>query len=278
LMTGERDGYHADFGGIGHLEKAFRETFVYNGNYSDHRKRLFGAPTTNPYSRFIVFTQNHDQVGNRLKGDRLSDMLSPDQLKLAAATVLLSPYVPLLFMGEEYGEPNPFLFFTSFSDPDLIEAIRKGRAAEFLHVNGNFPDPQDEKTFERCVLSWKYKEGTSVALFSFYRQLIHFRKTRPAMQGVTRDTMLVHPAKQNILAFERKIITDHLYIWLNFNGQQMTVKNETGGMLDLLIDSARPGWPEADDASDKSAAIAPAGSIHLPPYSASVFERKSKYP
>lgn len=263
LLTNEKDSYYEDFGEIGHLEKAFRETYVYNGNYSIHRKKFFGAPTQGPYSRYVVFSQNHDQIGNREKGDRLSNTLSFAQLKLAAATVLLSPYVPLLFMGEEYGEKNPFLFFTSFSDPDLIDAIRKGRAAEFRHPNGDFPDPQDDASFERCMLSWKYKEAEGAGLFNFYRELIHFRKTRPAMQGVSRNTLLVHPAKDELLSFERKILNDHLYIWLNFNDRAMNVNNMSGSTLHLLLDSSGSG---------DQTPVNREHPIHLPPYSASVFE------
>jgi maltooligosyltrehalose trehalohydrolase len=263
LMTGERNGYYEDFGEIGHLEKAFRDSYVYNGNYSIHRKKYFGMPTANPFSQFVVFSQNHDQIGNRAKGDRLAHTLTHEQLKLAAATVLLSPYIPLLFMGEEYGEKNPFLFFTSFSDPDLIEGIRKGRATEFRHSHSDLPDPQAGDTFQRCLLSWKNSEGESAALFGYYRDLIAFRKSRPAMQGVTRDSMVVHPAKENILAFERKITSDHVYVWLNFNGREMTVKNETKNALNRVFGEQGP------------CGIAPGEAIHLPPYSANIFEIKS---
>ncbi len=240
LLTGEKNGYYEDFDGIGHLEKAFRDTYVYNGIYSPHRKKHFGMPTVNPYSQFVVFSQNHDQVGNRARGDRLANTLNHEQLKLAAATVLLSPYIPLLFMGEEYGEKNPFLFFTSFSDPALIEAIRKGRANEFRLSHSDLPDPQAGDSFQRCLLSWSNKERDGAALFDYYRSLIAFRKSRPAMQGVTRDSMVVHPSKENILAFERKIINDHLIVLLNFNGRKMCVKNETPGLLSRIFGGRRP--------------------------------------
>lgn len=273
LLTGERSGYYEDFGGIAYLEKAFRDTYVYNGNYSPHRKKHFGMPTANPYCQFVVFVQNHDQVGNRAKGDRLACSLSHEQLKLAAATVLLSPYIPLLFMGEEWGEKNPFLFFTNFSDPDVIEAIRKGRATEFRHSYGGLADPQDIDTFQRCLLSWKNKEGEGADLFNYYRRLIAFRKTRPAMQGCTRDSLVVHPSKENILAFERKIINDHLYIWLNFSGQERIVKNESGHVLNRVFgtaDGERPGGRASE-----LAGIVPGAAIRLSPNSASVFEIKT---
>jgi maltooligosyltrehalose trehalohydrolase len=273
LLTGEKDEYYADFGTIGHLEKAFRDTYVYNGNYSCHRKKFFGAPTLNPFNQFVVFTQNHDQVGNRARGDRLAATLSFEQLKLAAATLLLSPYIPLLFMGEEYGENNPFLFFTDFSDPDLIEAIRKGRASEFRYANNDFPDPQDEHSFQRCVLCRKEDQGSECVMFNYYRHLIDFRKTRPAMQGVTRDALLVHPSQGNVLAFERKIVNDHLYIWLNFSGEIMTLKNEGEDPLYRIIDSAASDW--GGPGTPALHEIASGNAIVLSPYSASVFENKS---
>ncbi len=127
LLTGEADGYYQDFGSVAHLAKAFTDGFVYTGEYSPYRQRCRGSASRDvPASRFLVFAQNHDQVGNRLYGERLSALVSFDALKLAAAVVLLSPNIPLLFMGEEYGETAPFQFFVSHGDPDLIEAVRHG--------------------------------------------------------------------------------------------------------------------------------------------------------
>ncbi len=128
LITGEKTGYYLDFGSIDHLEKAYREGFVYSWNYSPYRRRFFGSSSADrPARQFVVFTQNHDQVGNRMLGERLATLVPFDALKLAAGAVLLSPYIPLLFMGEEYGEESPFLYFTSHLDPDLAEAVRRGR-------------------------------------------------------------------------------------------------------------------------------------------------------
>jgi len=284
LLTGERGGYYEDYGEIGQLEKAFRETFVHNGNYSVRRKKHFGAATVNPYSQFVVFTQNHDQIGNRAKGDRLANSLSLEQLKLAAATVLLSPYIPLLFMGEEYGEKNPFLFFTDFSEHDLIESIRKGRATEFRHSGAELPDPQDIETFQRSMLSWKNREGEGADLLNYYRSLISFRKTRPAMQDSSRESLLVYPSKKNILAFERKVIRDHLYVWLNFNGDKMIVKNECGHTLNRVFgETGRSGQTGPSGQIGPSSHIGPSSEttpcqiqpgaeIPLSPYSATVFE------
>ncbi len=130
--TGESTGYYSDFTGISHLAKAYQDAYVYDGQYSPHRFKKFGLKAENhPGQQFIVFSQNHDQVGNRMLGERTSQLVSLEMQKLMAGAVLVSPYLPMLFMGEEYAEPNPFLYFVSHTDPDLVEAVRKGRKAEF---------------------------------------------------------------------------------------------------------------------------------------------------
>src|SRR5690606_10973331 len=124
--------YYEDYGDPQQLITVLSEPFLYSGSYSRHRRRRHGAPAVGlDPSRFVVCIQNHDQIGNRMRGERLSSLLKPEQLRFAAAFLLLSPYVPLLFMGEEYGEENPFQFFCSFENPDLIEAVREGRKNEF---------------------------------------------------------------------------------------------------------------------------------------------------
>ena len=150
LLTGERTGYYEDYGEFAQLVKAYREGFAYSGEYSRFRRRRHGSVVTRyPADRFVVFAQNHDQVGNRLLGDRLSQAVSFEALKLAAGLVILSPFIPLLFMGEEYAETAPFPYFISHSDPELIEAVRRGRRAEFAAFGwqGETPDPQDAKDF-----------------------------------------------------------------------------------------------------------------------------------
>lgn len=276
LLTGETNAYYEDFGEIAHLEKALSRTYVYDGVYSRHRRRTFGAPVdNNPYSQFVVFAQNHDQVGNRALGDRLTSYLSLEQLKLAAATVLLSPYVPLLFMGEEYGEKNPFAFFVSFTDPALVEAVRKGRRAEFMGFAADqpgdqtkdqpgdhiLPDPESPKTFDRSVLSWDHRSATGSALFNFYRELIALRKSRPALQGTARDSMIVHPAEGNILSFERKIINDELLILLHFGDQKTNLENKTGAVLNKILGAG-------------NGTVLPGASFELAPWSVVVFEKQ----
>jgi maltooligosyltrehalose trehalohydrolase len=244
LLTGERTAYYADFGEIGHLEKAFRNTYVYDGVYSPYRHRVFGGHADGcPYEQFVVFDQNHDQVGNRVCGDRLTEHLTPAQLKLAAAVVLLSPYVPLLFMGEEYGERNPFPFFVSFEDPALIKAVREGRAAEFRGFAGEgltIPDPEASQTYQSAVLSWE----VDVTLLDYYKELIRLRKTRPALQGRTRDTMVVHPAVGSVLMLERKIVNDHVFIFFNFSAEAVQVAGLTAEELTPVFSSGPPARGE----------------------------------
>lgn len=180
LLTGERSGYYEDFRGRRDLAEALVRVFVRAGGYSPYRRRRFGAPAGRlAADRFVVFAQNHDQVGNRPRGERLSVLVSPEALRLAAAVVTLSPYLPLLFMGEEYGERRPFLYFTDHRDPALQEAVRAGRAADFPPGTpaGSVPDPQDPGTFERSRLDPDRGAGPEGArMGALYRSLLALRR------------------------------------------------------------------------------------------------------
>jgi maltooligosyltrehalose trehalohydrolase len=208
LLTGEQNGYYADFGRIEDLAKAYREGFVYSGQYSVHRRRRHGNSSLPlPAKRFVVFAQNHDQVGNRMLGDRLSRLISFEGLKLAAGAVLLSPCIPLLFMGEEYGEEAPFLYFVSHTDEDLVEAVRKGRLEEFAAFRwaGEVPDPQDETTYRSSRIDFglggKGRHGT---LRELYRELIGLRKTDPVLSRLNRVDMEVIPFEREKVLFVRR--------------------------------------------------------------------------
>jgi maltooligosyltrehalose trehalohydrolase len=179
-LTGERSGYYADFGGVEMIAESLREPFVYALRYAPSRQRRHGAPSTGiPRERFVVAIQNHDQVGNRAAGDRLSTLVSPEQLKVAVALLLLSPYVPLLFMGEEYGETNPFQYFVSHGDAQLVDAVRRGRREEFAAFGWSdaVPDPQAESTFESSKLDRrKLEDPQHAGMCELYRDLIAMRK------------------------------------------------------------------------------------------------------
>jgi len=185
-LTREDGGYYADFSGLAPVAKALSDRFVYDGRRSRFRRRRHGARATDVSAdRFIVFIQNHDQVGNRALGERIAGLVPFDQQKLAAALLLLSPYVPLIFMGEEYGETNPFLYFVSHNDPALVKAVRKGRRREFASFEwqGEVPDPQAEETFHRSRPERKRAaEPGHRELLALYHDLIRLRHTEPALR------------------------------------------------------------------------------------------------
>ncbi|HEY5600098.1 MAG TPA: hypothetical protein VIK48_05350, partial [Candidatus Manganitrophaceae bacterium] len=187
LLTRERSGYYQDFGRLDQMARAITDGFVIAGAYSYYRDRIHGrAPSGLPSSKFVVFAQNHDQAGNRILGERLSALAPFEALKTAAAAVLLSPNIPLLFMGEEYGDPAPFLFFTDYQDPGLAEGVRRGRREEASAFGweGALPDPQAEETFlkSKIDLALRYQEQNA-ALFSFYRKLLSLRKSEAALRA-----------------------------------------------------------------------------------------------
>jgi maltooligosyltrehalose trehalohydrolase len=173
LLTGEKDGYYEEFGAIADLAKAFRRPVIHDGGYSTFRRRRFGAPHTDrPTGQFVVFAQNHDQVGNRAFGDRPPRETRP----LAAFCTLLSPFVPMLFMGEEYGEDAPFLFFSDHIDEEIAMATREGRRREFAafaaFAGEEVPDPQARETFERSRLTGQ----GDADLARLYRDLLRVRR------------------------------------------------------------------------------------------------------
>jgi maltooligosyltrehalose trehalohydrolase len=195
LLTGDNRGYYEDYGELRQLEKAYVDGFVYSGEYSSFRGRRHGSSSRDlSGDRFVVFSQNHDQVGNRMRGDRLTGSVCFERLKLAAAAVLLSPFIPLLFMGEEYGETNPFPYFVSHSDPELIEAVRRGRREEFaaFEWEGQPPDPQEVETFASARLNHQLRaKEPHRTLLQFYRELIDIRKQRDGPASRSGELMEV---------------------------------------------------------------------------------------
>jgi len=193
-LTGERSGYYVDFGRVTDLAKCLERRFVYDGAYSRFRHRRHGAPAADvPAHRFVVAVQNHDQIGNRACGERLSSLLSPARLRLAAAFLLLSPFVPLLFMGEEYGETAPFLYFVDHADPKLCDAVRRGRRAEFRSFGwrGEVPDPSAAETFARSRLTSSAASRESGAIHDLYVDLLRLRREHPVL----------HPGKAGAQVF-----------------------------------------------------------------------------
>src|SRR5579883_267144 len=181
LLTGEDHRYYEGFGGLDLLARAYRNGWAYTGQYSPSRRRRHGSPTDGiPPERFVVCSQNHDQVGNRPFGERLEHLAGFEAAKLAASLVLLSPFTPLIFMGEEDAEPNPFLYFVDHGDAALVEAVRKGRREE--HAVHEAPDPQARETFQGSKLTRPH-DGRHRAMRELYRELLRHRATLPG----TRD-------------------------------------------------------------------------------------------
>lgn len=198
FLTGEHGGYYLDFGRARQIAEVLNRPFLFAGNYSRFRDRKHGAPPEGlSGDRFVVCQQNHDQVGNRARGDRLVSLLgNPAKQRLASSLLLLSPYLPLLFMGEEYGEDNPFPFFCSFGDAELIEAVRQGRKREFADLvgQGTVHDPQAEATFASARLSWSWPQGTPRAgLRQLYQDLLTARREWPALRDFDRRTARLLP-------------------------------------------------------------------------------------
>jgi maltooligosyltrehalose trehalohydrolase len=248
LLTGEENGYYQDFGEINQLANALREGFVYSGQYSSYRKRRHGSSSKHlPPSKFVVFSQNHDQVGNRAKGDRLSTLVSFEALKLVAGIVLLSPNIPLLFMGEEYGEEAPFQYFVSHSDQALIEAVRKGRKEEFsaFQWDEEIPDPRDVATFLRSKIHLDQRQnGKHKSLFDFYKRLIKLRKEVPPLSCLDRKSMQVRAfEREKAIFIKREVGEDRVIGVFNFNDKPIKIETniEKGSWQKIFSSASEEG-------------------------------------
>ncbi len=246
LLTGERTGYYQDFGSIRDLSRAFAEGFVYTGQHSAYRGCPHGTPASDlPPERFVVCSQNHDQVGNRMLGERLSGLLSFEELKLAAGVLLLSPFLPLLFMGQEWGEPAPFQYFVSHSDAGLIRAVREGRRREFVAFSwrGEVPDPQAMETFERARLHHSLRDtGTHRALLELYQELIRMRKQMPVLRQTQSDALV--PIQME---------NDSAFSVLHRDGpNEVLLVFHFGAAPGMISVPATPGWWEKSlDSADR---------------------------
>lgn len=266
----ERSGYYSDFKGIDDLAKSYRDAYVYDGQWSPHRNKFFGIKAeNNPGHQFIVFSQNHDQVGNRMLGERTSQLLTFEMQKLLAGAVLTSPYLPMLFMGEEWSEPNPFQYFVSHTDPDLAEAVRKGRKAEFaaFHAQGEAPDPMAEETFQHSKLQWHLvHSGQHKAMFDFYKALIRLRKQEPALYTLNRKTLSVDVNRDNkTLALHRWNGDSKVVCLMNFSDEPGIINLDKAMQWQVLLDSASTEWrgPGTAEISDNGIRMQPQSIIIL---------------
>ena len=181
VLTGERSGYYLDFGSLQELARTLRQAYAYDGRYSCYRQRVHGAPAVRlPGWRFLGYLQNHDQIGNRPAGERAARLMSCGRLKIGAALVIMSPFIPLLFQGEEFMASAPFQYFSQHEDPELARAVSEGRRREFASFEWNpedIPDPQDPATFERSKINWsELDRDPHASMLSFYRRLIDLRR------------------------------------------------------------------------------------------------------
>jgi maltooligosyltrehalose trehalohydrolase len=186
-LTGERSGYFADFGSLTQLARAITDGFVFTGQPSRYRKKPFGTPSKHlPGERFVVCAQNHDQIGNRARGERLAHLEPGSELAIAAV-LLTAPAVPLLFMGEEYSDPAPFLYFTDHGDPQLKRAVSEGRRREFGWANVDVPDPQAPGTFHRSRIDLDLGSvGRHAGVRRFHQALLALRKSQQSLRALDK--------------------------------------------------------------------------------------------
>jgi maltooligosyltrehalose trehalohydrolase len=244
LLTKESRGYYSDFGSVAALAATLKEGWYYSGQYSHFRKRRHGnSPRGLAASKFVVCTQNHDQAGNRAFGERLTALVDFESLKLAAGINLLSPFVPLLFMGEEYGETAAFQYFTSHGDPALVEAVRRGRREEFAAFGWeqSVPDPQAEQTYKGSHLDHSLKERDKhKTLFRFYQQLIRIRREFSLGSAVSHT---VRELGDHALLLLFNINSKRLAILFNFTEFPVTLgAPDLGGNWLARLDSAAACW------------------------------------
>ncbi|QCR22796.1 malto-oligosyltrehalose trehalohydrolase [Pontibacter sp. SGAir0037] len=249
LLTGEVEGYYMDYGKPELLVKSLKHAFIYNGTYSEFRKRTLGNDATDlPAKQFVICAQNHDQVGNRMLGERITQLVSFDKLKLAAGLILLAPFTPMLFMGEEYGEENPFLFFVSHTDKDLVEAVQKGRKEEFSAFawEGEVPDPQSEDTFRKSKLQHSYKHNEKQnQLREFYKKLIQLRKTSPALQKLSKQNLEAYfNEDETVLHLIHFGGSPAIYSLFNFSDQvqEIDLDQSQGKNWEVVLHSAAQEW------------------------------------
>jgi maltooligosyltrehalose trehalohydrolase len=256
-LTGERNGYYEDFGSLEKTGKALRQAWVFDGEWSAHRRRTRGRkPYGLPPHAFIVAVQNHDQVGNRADGERLSAIAGIPQAKAAAALLLTTPFTPLLFQGEEWAASSPFQYFTDHPDPELGRAVSEGRRREFASFGWRerAPDPQDLATFRRSKLRWEeLEEDLHAGMLDWYRDLIALRRRLPAPNAPVGEGVVVTVDEQlRRVSFARPGVR----VDVNLGDADWTVEPPAGGRLVMCSRRTTSGE----------------GGIAVPPLGAAIFE------
>jgi maltooligosyltrehalose trehalohydrolase len=241
-LTGRSDGYYEDYQGVDDLATVLRRRWLFDGRYSTYRGRTHGRPALDiDHQRLVVFAQNHDHIGNRPGGERLDAEVDREQRKLATAAVLLSPFTPLLFMGEEYGEPAPFPYFVDHPDPDLLEAVRRGRAEEFARFDWTSPlDPDDPATARAAVLHPELAgSGWHATLQDLSRHLLAVRRGVPAVSAAGVE--VAAEVVRGTLHVVHTVATQELRVWHRFAGDPDVVElDRRGGKV--VVDTADRRW------------------------------------
>src|SRR5580700_4393856 len=238
VLTGDRRGYYADFGTLSDVAKALRDVFVYDRRYSPYRDRVHGRPVKGlPGWRFLGYSQNHDQVGNRAQGERLSHLASFGRAKIAAALELTAPFVPMIFQGEEWAASAPFQFFTDH-EPELGKLVSEGRKKEFVAFGwdpSDVPDPQSQETFERSKLNWAERgEGEHAEMLAWYRELIALRKSLPElMDGELAEVQVGFSEAEQWLVMERGRVT----VAFSLAAQPMEIAVRAGSAVRLASEA-----------------------------------------
>lgn len=252
---GDRSGYYSDFNGVEHLAKAYKDAYVYDGQYSEHRKRNFGIKAGNHSGeKFVVFSQNHDQVGNRMVGERTCLLFDFEMQKLLAGAVFVSPFLPMLFMGEEWSEPNPFLYFVNHSDEALMEAVRTGRKQEFsaFYAIGEPPDPIAETAFMSSRLQWNLLDvEPHKTMLKYYKALIALRRSNPVLKQASRKNIEVNALVEKGLIVLKRVHDEHTILCLmNFSEKRQVYATGTIDRWQKVFDSAAPEWMGPEAAKD----------------------------
>jgi len=277
-----RERYY-DFGAMKQLAKAYTDGFVLSGDFVKFRRKKYGASSAGiPGDRFVVFNQNHDQVGNRVDGKRLSLLTGFENLKVAAAAVMLAPYVPLLFMGEEYGDETPFWYFVDHSDPQLVRAVQEGRKKEFANLGFTHypPDPQDMKTFRGSIIQWdKRHEGRHGILLRWHRELIRLRRGLAPLKNYSKQDVEVELLGEDGFVLLRKWRNERLICLFNLTCRELTYTfpRETKPGLKVL-DSKDNRWMQEPLYEDRLLPESPqAGeTVAILPFSVTVYHHRQE--
>jgi maltooligosyltrehalose trehalohydrolase len=258
LLDEKGKGRYEDFGALEQLVKAYNDGFVLSGEYVRFRKKNYGASSAGiPGDRFVNFIMNHDQVGNRPDGARFSTLMNFERQKLAAAALLLAPYVPMLFMGEEYGETAPFFYFVDHHDKELIRAVSEGRKKEFdwnaSHVP--FREAHDEKTFTDSVLHWENRnDGKYAVLHRWYKALLALRRKSDALREFDKTYVSAKVIEGGGVMLDRRSRsdTDRMIVFMNFSKDTIRVELPAG-KWEKILDSGDPMWQDPIGSSTSNA-------------------------